>query len=226
MGSTPDLVSGGYSLARPTRRLEWLPTYLPEVFLSCSNCLTTYVSDNALTGCLPHTESEMLEVGERMGIGVEDVRSIQRRFFALAGDQFEYPRYFTTVAAARSVAAMLGRWAPELTLIGMSTLPSHAALIVAGPNAQHTYEDVLARAEPPEAGEVLGWEVLGTDYADFHSWNCNHMEVDAEDLFGIRPNTAGFIDSFEDAERVASHCQERQPEPGYWAPWLIQRYLL
>jgi hypothetical protein len=52
------------------------------------------------------------------------------------------------------------------------------------------------------------------------------MEVDAEELFGIRPNTAGFIDSFEDAERVASHCQERQPEPGYWAPWLIQRYLL
>jgi hypothetical protein len=72
----------------------------------------------------------------------------------------------------------------------------------------------------------LGWDVLCADYADFHSWFCNG--IDHVDAVGVGFNAHGFVDSFDDAQRVADYCNvpENGAEPGYWAPWRITRYPL
>ena len=224
MTSDSTLISGGYCLARPTHRLDWLLPALPEFVLSGSGCLTEYVDDNALTGCMPHTEGGVREMAEQLGRSAEDVRSIQDLFVSMCvAGEFEYPRYFTTPAAARRLVPLLGRWTSGLTLVGMSTLPGDAAAIISGLNSQRTYEAVLARNQPPEPGEVLGWDVLGTDYSDFHSWFCGG----ADKSIPVSVNAHGFIDSLADAQRVADYCNiPNNAEPGHWAPWQIRRYPL
>ena len=82
----------------------------------------------------------------------------------------------------------------------------------------------------PTGNNPLGFEVLGYSYNDLgHSWLCSGLEKDMHELFGIRPNQYGLIDSYADAKKVYEWIAEdkmqgtrAEPEPYY--PWLIVQY--
>lgn len=82
----------------------------------------------------------------------------------------------------------------------------------------------------PAGSNLLGFELVGYSYNNLgHSWLCSGIEKEMHELFGIRPNQYGLIDSYEDAKKVYEWIAEdemqgtrAEPEPYY--PWLLVQY--
>ena len=88
------------------------------------------------------------------------------------------------------------------------------------------YDSLVSKKELPSKGKVLGYEILGYDYGDFHSWLCNGLEDEAYRELSVKPNGSGLIDSFEEALQVAKYISQDEvgAEPGIWMPWLLVEY--
>jgi hypothetical protein len=91
---------------------------------------------------------------------------------------------------------------------------------------------IVGEHEPlPTGGNILGFEVTSFHFGHGHSWLCSGLERDMHELFGIRPNSYGLIDSYEEAKKAYQWIAEdklqgtrAEPEPYY--PWLIVQYPL
>jgi hypothetical protein len=76
-------------------------------------------------------------------------------------------------------------------------------------------------------GMSVGFELLGYDgLGGFHSWLCNSLEQLVYSNLQIRPNEAGFLNSFDEAQQALAVVSRNDvgKEPGVWLPWLVQRY--
>ena len=80
-------------------------------------------------------------------------------------------------------------------------------------------------------GKGMGFEVVGENFGLSCSWLCSGIEKDMHELYGIRPNSYGLIDTYADAAKVYEWIAEdemqgtrAEPEPYY--PWLIVQYPL
>lgn len=78
-------------------------------------------------------------------------------------------------------------------------------------------------------GELLGFEVLGKEYASLHSWVCDwvYREIVEEGYskFGVRPNRYGLLPSFAEAAQYAAYGNTFGFEGvDNWWPWLIVQY--
>jgi hypothetical protein len=96
----------------------------------------------------------------------------------------------------------------------------------------HLSDHFVNQRIPLAAGGInLGFEVI-SNYFDFgHSWLCSGLEKEMHELFGIKPNRYGLIDTYAEARRVYDWIAEdnmqgtrTEPEPYY--PWLIVHYPL
>ena len=90
---------------------------------------------------------------------------------------------------------------------------------------------VNKRVSLEKDGQPLGFEVISYFYSWSHSWLCSGLEKNMHELFGIRHNSYGLIDSYTEAKKVYEWIAEdemqgtrSEPEPYY--PWLIVQYPL
>jgi hypothetical protein len=76
-------------------------------------------------------------------------------------------------------------------------------------------------------GLTLGFEVVSYCYHDFgHTWLCSYLHREMHELYGIKPNQYGFIDTFDDAKKVYDWIAEddmrgRRGEPEPYDFWLV-----
>jgi hypothetical protein len=82
-------------------------------------------------------------------------------------------------------------------------------------------------------GSILGFEVASFSYSDYGcSWLCNYLHQDMFDLYGIRPNQYGLIDTHMEAKQVYDWIEEgekqgvRRAEPEPYDFWLLISYPL
>lgn len=146
-----------------------------------------------------------------------------------------YPGAFYTVADARR---FVERFLPDRTnlyLIGGGLHREIAAGEWCRPNDLDTYiASRITQKIPLEAsGQPLGYEVADFCYNDFcDSWLCTQAHQDAFEIFGIRPNAYGLIDTYEDAKKVYEWIEtpdedgRRRGEPEPYTPWLVVSYPL
>jgi hypothetical protein len=92
------------------------------------------------------------------------------------------------------------------------------------------YRAVYQRQPLALGGTPLGFEVVTYSYNEFgDSWLCSGLEKDMHQLFGIRTNQYGLMDSYADARKVYDWIAEdeqqghrAEPEPYY--PCLLVSY--
>lgn len=94
-------------------------------------------------------------------------------------------------------------------------------------------EKRIERHLPIEShGVILGFEVVSYQYHDLgHSWLCNYLHQDMFDLYGVRPNQYGLIDSHDEANKVYNWIAEddmkgTRAEPEPYDFWLLISYPL
>jgi hypothetical protein len=94
----------------------------------------------------------------------------------------------------------------------------------------HGLDQLLYERTPLETGgQILGFEVVGYNINFSCSWLCSGLEKDMRELYGIHPNQHGFIETYEDAEKVSEWINEdrighSRGEPDPYYPWLIVQY--
>lgn len=94
------------------------------------------------------------------------------------------------------------------------------------------YRAVYQRQPLAPGGTPLGFEVVTYSYNEFgDSWLCSGLEKEMYQLFSIRTNHDGLMDSYADARKVYDWIAEdeqqghrAEPEPYY--PWLLVSYPL
>jgi hypothetical protein len=95
-------------------------------------------------------------------------------------------------------------------------------------------EKLIKRLLPLErGGKPLGYEVVsGVFYGDFsHSWLCSYLDAEMHELYGMRPNEYGLIDTCAEAKRVydwiaEDEMQGGRAEPEPYNAWLLVSYPL
>lgn len=82
------------------------------------------------------------------------------------------------------------------------------------PDSRFLQEAMVERRAPVATDPLLGYEVIGYEWGNFHSWLCNSLQRDLPD---IELNDHGLIRSFAEAERVAAFANEDDgTEPVDW----------
>jgi|GEM_PF-2407576 len=91
---------------------------------------------------------------------------------------------------------------------------------------------ILQSVSMIQGGITLGFEVVSYCYHDFsHTWLCGYLHRDMYELYGIKPNQYGLLDTFEDAKKIYDWIAEDEmkgtrAEPIPYDFWLVVSHAL
>ncbi|MBI1277350.1 MAG: hypothetical protein GC179_04405 [Anaerolineaceae bacterium] len=230
-----DYVAGGYFVAKPIQRETWMSVdLLPEQITTLSSCLN---KSKVQIYWGWHTDNPSERIAE-LGISNEKLDNFKRWS---ASDEVGFPNVFYTLQVAQSFIAEFLSYTSEFSVFGVG-LPKAivAKFLIDNQQKLHHRETntfsnelygtnlVLSHLEPLKPnGNILGFEILSYMYSNLdHSLLCNYLEREIFQIFGIRPNQYGLIQTYKDAMKIYEWMWEDEnrgePEPYY--PWLIVQY--
>ncbi len=231
---------GCFIIKSAPRDADRSPDLLPEQLISLSRCICPYSVSvywgweggknypEALASGVPPDKLPELEAWSAKG-GAADI---------------DYPNVFLRPEPAR---AFIDQFLPDHGSLHLLGIALHHDLVddflllkqrAYDPHTQQEIEEVIGvsravsqRQPVTRGGDLLGFEVLSYDQTLGHSWLCSGLEREMHQLFGIRPNAHGLIDTEAEAMQVyrwiaedAQQGHRAEPEPYY--PWLVIRYPL
>jgi hypothetical protein len=231
-----EFTSAGFMITRPvTRPSCFSADLLPERIVSLSRCISNFVPD---TWCIEWTQDSRenrLEEARRFDLDAAGLARLTARVTPHFGTSLGWPNTVFDHQLAVQLVEILLAGVPDVTLLELGL---HSSLTKRfcreaeppaqqpgfAPNGRHgLYEAILKRRSLSEGGHVLGFEPLVIEDSLSHSWLCNRLETPVAEHLGIRPNSSGMIDTFEDACRCVEYISREDvgAEPGLWIPWLI-----
>ena len=223
-------MAGGYFLARPVPRPIYLTQgLLPDHIFSSSHCIGKLIPDNwtALSWDQLDEKQRRKFVPE---IGVDQIQIPELiKWCNEHREELGWGNMFYSADSARSFVEHFRLSTQNLVLFSIGLHRKQVSLFL---EETRSPEGIVAsgvwlmvqKGIPPEAGgKSIGYDVLGYELAWSHSWLCYSLEKDVNDKLGIRPNVHGFIETFEDAERVADYANNSDTpiENKPWLPWLV-----
>lgn len=211
-----DVVAGGYFIVPST-----------EV-VSASSCVTELFPRSELVETDSASRESARESAKQLGVADDRLPDLEVWLNeALRSGTLRWPSILRSPNDARSLARTFELPTDQLVLVGIA-LPERdiADFLDDEPFYEPQWvQAIKERRRLADGGEPLGFEVLGLDGEDFHSWRCNLLEKVAAEKFGVLPNEHGFIRTLEGAECVAEFANvESNAEPCLWLPWLVVRY--
>jgi hypothetical protein len=237
MSNTSDLneyIGVGYFITRVIQRPQGMSAnLLPERIVTVSRCLVEMLPGAWALRWTGYSDRDRMECAAKFGMSAWDAQ----RFIGWATDKFDseeigWPGVFVSPKlGAEAVRTFVGS-RDDVIIVGMGLHNSLVKSLVsfAVPSSQEGATGIYSgalKSEPLEAGgKALGFEVLGYDHGDFHSWLCNYLPDPTDSELGIKPGAFGLIEQFEDAKTVADYAgrDDVGAEPGIWLPWLLVSY--
>jgi hypothetical protein len=236
-----DYVAGGYFVVKPSDHGFWKSELTPERVISLSPCIAEKLDIVWSWNIEKHRETalnfglleDQLEAFRQWGSKIDGdfyaINSLNEARHALQN-------FFLRSAEVLLIGAGLHRELIDEFLTYKPYPDEHPNYVLyEQPEADQHRSNLLKehfvnqRIPLPEDGQPLGFEVISYFYGWGHSWLCSGLEKDMHELFSIRPNQYGLIDSYDEAKKVYDWIaeDERQgtrgePEPYY--PWLLVQY--
>lgn len=242
-----DYVSGGYLIVKYGDRarygIDQSPDLLPKRLVSLSECIAPRLS---LTwGWHPEQSRQHL-----LNFGVSEAAFAAFREWSLQPDA-NPDGTLPTLAEVRRVAEWLTPDSEALIIgAGLRREWVDDFLTFKSYPDDHPNYEVFESLESVESrrrvlqehpvhhrqplapgGAALGFEIVSHFGGWGHSWLCSSLERGMYELFGIRPNQYGLIDTYEQAKQVykwiaEDRMQGARAEPEPYHPWLIVQYPL
>lgn len=229
-----DHVSGGYFIARPAKRADWMnPGLLPETILTATDCIVEFAPGPWSISWTKVSPEARQEAGARFGLDRTSLEAFTNwSTEALETGELKWPSVFLDLDVARRVKARFLSNTGGVVVFGIALSRDlvDAFLDETRKESGQGEPGVLSairRGEPPaQSGRLLGFDVLGWDCGSFHSYLCNGLENEFASVLGVRPNEHGFFDRLDDASRCADHCNSETTgaEPASWLPWMVLAY--
>jgi len=233
-----EFIVGGYYLVKGAKLQKWMNTkLLPPVIWSASRCICEKVPDAWIFSWTenPNPREERRKYQQDLGLTNAQFLELQKLFDTLLDqNEFGYPNVYMSYRLALDFYSQFFRRIPDLKLISIA-LPK---VDVQGFIDKHEPRENIAengvrkklrQFQRLESDAFpIGYDVIGYDYADFHSLICGSMEQEIYSKYGVRFNSYGLIDSFEDTISIIRDIRSGalMAEEGYWASWLIAEHSL
>jgi hypothetical protein len=224
-----DYAAGGYFVVKYSDQGFTHSELLPKRVISISRCIGEKLKVYWGWGVLENRQ-DILD----FGIGEEKFPLFES--WAKDETNIGFPDVFYLPQAARKFIAAFLDAGPDVMLIGIG-LPNKMADGYLTDNSQTVYDPVThtprqalygvnymlhQRGQVAVGGEVIGFEVVSENVGLSCSWLCSNIEKNMHELFGIRPNQYGLMDSYADAKKVYDWIAEDEtgnvrgePEPYY-----------
>jgi hypothetical protein len=138
-----------------------------------------------------------------------------------------WPRWFASLPVAQEFAQRFCSPLDGTVVLGLGVTDATADQLLADhpespsettPSAG-IVEQVRHRLPLAAGGDVLGWELLGDMWGDFHSWLCNDLEPILRDRLGVRVNRRGLIDDLDTAAAAAGYLNTHADTGAEAVPW-------
>lgn len=234
-----DHIMGGYFLVQGTPRPEGMdPVYVPELVWSMGGCICPKIPGPwVLTWT---TDSNSLarrgEYRKKLPWKAKQFHAMQLRFDQwFESGQFGYPNVFLSQEDANAAFGTFFFPLQDLRLFSIALPESYVAEFIERFSGHDNIGEngVCQKLRQLEkhwwaTGTPLGYEVLGYDGGDFHSFLCHGLgKVFAEDL-GLQLTPEARLADWGQAEQAAQYCrrEDANVEPGLWQPWLISETAL
>lgn len=231
-------VAGGCFIRSAPRSPSRSPDLLPAELISLSPCICPFSVSVywGWEGSKNHPEA--------LAFGVQSDKLAELEAWSARGCDIDFPNVFMNLEPAR---AFIDQFLPDHSSLYLLGIALHHDLVddflllkqrAYDPHTQQEIEEVIGvsravteRQEIAAGGEVLGFEVVSYEQSLSHSWLCSGLEREMNQLFGIRPNAHGLIDTEAEAMQVCRWIAEdeqqgRRAEPEPYYPWLLIRYPL
>ncbi|MEH7014813.1 hypothetical protein V7087_29100 [Neobacillus niacini] len=228
-------ILGGYYIISPLKRPQYMDQELiRETIYSASECLCDFHPViNVLWGSSKRSKKEY---AQKLNIPESTYNELEKwveEMFEV--ERFTYPQLFTTVELAKEFLCKFLSHLTDAKVIGIG-LPEDLI------NEFIEYEETENRPVKNHYGieklllnktqiavkdsKMLGYEVLGFENGNFHSYLCNSLEKDFKKHFGFALNENGFITSLEETIRYCDYSNDEElgTEPVLWLPWAIFEY--
>lgn len=226
-----DFYSGGYFLLRAGRP-DWPPPFgefLPGGnLISLSDCICRKRL-SVIWGWNPGNREAALE------FGIPETRLVE--FVEWCGTDYresmDLASMFYSPDTARDFIRRFELDTDNLFIIGAG-LPKelHRAWLEEEPDNEGIAKRVKQAVPVENSGEPIGYDVVSYSYHDFaHSWLCSGLEKDMNEMFGIRVNSIGLLDTYASAKKVNDWIAEDdgkgiRAEPEAYDLWLVMSYPL
>ncbi|WP_342541930.1 hypothetical protein MHH33_12745 [Paenisporosarcina sp. FSL H8-0542] len=230
-------ISGGYYIVSPSERADYMDkTLLPETILSASVCLCDFQPDiNILWGGSQKKKQTYSKELNLSNSAFEELEGwVQKKF---EDGTFKFPQLFTTVDLAREFKKTFLNHINDIRIIGIGLEENFAEEFLdeeetlSKPAKERYGIETLLMNKTTMDMEVTkknGYEVLGFESGQFHSYICNGLEKDYNNNFKFSLNENGFIPNREMAIKCCeySNDEELETESVLWLPWAIFEYVL
>lgn len=225
---------GGYLVTqRVARPPQMSPELLPARLLTASPCIANFVPDTWSLDWTNTTDGERQKTAGDLGLDRATRAAVTRHVTdGFNENKFGWPNVIMSTEALVGLMGALPT-AREWCALGVALHRDHLQEFLEenvppnGTAPAGVYELLVQRLSLPPGGTVLGFEPLGFELGGRpHSWLCNHLETKCFRALGIRPAANGFLETEDEAERVAAHISSDEvgAEPVQWLPWLIFDY--
>ena len=126
-----------------------------------------------------------------------------------------YPDFFSSFQDAKSIQ---DEFFPELQLFSIALNKQHTELF----SKELEFKDYKPIFEEVKIdGDFIGYDILGWDWASFHTYLCNGLEEDLQKEFKLNMNHWGLLDNpFEEVAKFAKSL-EGKGEPVLWLPFAV-----
>lgn len=223
-----EYISGGYLIVKPAPRPKDFSELLPRTLITVSSCFADIAPDLWAVDWDNYSTEDIAEEAGKFGIPAHLGAELVRWTSAEMKTSGQHPNAFLTLEMAREFWRRFVN-NNEVLLIGIglhtSLLPSLYGQLEKDANRGY---GLLERIERKEAlapgGLLLGYEPLGYDATNFHSWLCHAGCDEGRKLFGVRPNENGLIPSLETGIQTTEYLVQTGAEQAIWEPWLLVKY--
>ena len=170
-----------------------------------------------------------------LGLNNDQFLQLQKEFNQLVSEEeFGFPNIYFNLQLAQSFYLRYFYKVPNIRLISISLNKSHVPEFIREFDPSITVGESGVRKKLLQFQSIepyakpLGFDILGYDYADFHSLLCHSMEEEILNIYGLSFNQYGFFDSEEEILLLLKDVQSEKlgVEEGYWDSWLISEYEL
>gem|GEM_PF-912153 len=228
----------GYYLIQGSRKQDWMDkdNLLPEKIWSGSRHICPKFPDSWILGWTSSKEAEakkeLEKAREIIKLSDDKFFHAQKEFNELFSEnRFGFPnvfmdsnvplekyhQYFGSVSDLK----LLGFGLPEVYLESFMTQYNLVGFESITRNG--VYKKLSRRNIYDKSYQVIGYDLLGFDGADYCLFLCSSMESEIYQKYNVRFNQYGLISEYKSADKVSQAIVsgKETAEEGFWAPWLV-----
>ncbi len=229
------VISGGYWFVRSAERPSYAAAdVLPPLLWTPTSCICELYPDYwAFSWCKP-PQDEIDAVIRELGLSRADLQILQ----AWVETQFDhggvgFPGIFLRLDIAKQFETRFIRTDSDIKLLGIGLPEAYVEEFLSearpssGEEPPGIYQAIESRTLLTEGGVSLGFEPLGYEYGEFHSFICNSLEEDYTKALNLSLNAHGRFTDLDACEQAIAYTRldSTGAEPALWQPWLVVEYL-